>query len=201
MTLHDLEQFGNAGYAVLPGFLSEEEVKELHDEACRFFLEGKYRSAGTGRGEDQTIRPNLRRDQTLWWDFYQLTPPQKKLAEKLENFRLEINRNFCLGAFELEGHFSHYGPGDFYHRHRDRFQSDDRRILSTVLYLNPEWHVGDGGELRLYRWDQTNLDIQPQGGTLVFFASDAIEHEVLPSHRNRFSFAGWFKKSGEKKYV
>ena len=32
------------------------------------------------------------------------------------------------------------------------------------------------------------------------FLSDRIEHEVLPTHKRRFSFAGWFRRAGDGIY-
>jgi SM-20-related protein len=46
--------------------------------------------------------------------------------------------------------------------------------------------------LRVY--DATShTDVSPVGGTLACFLSRESEHEVLESHGERFSVAGWFK--------
>lgn len=37
------------------------------------------------------------------------------------------------------------------------------------------------------------IDVVPQGGTLVLFRSDLIEHEVLPTARDRQCVVGWFR--------
>ena len=36
------------------------------------------------------------------------------------------------------------------------------------------------------------LDIVPEGGKLVLFDSAAVEHEVLPTQRERWAVVGWF---------
>ena len=85
----------------------------------------------------------------------------------------------------------------------------DVRKLTIILYLNPDWKMGDGGELRLYlptpitittnndhnsnnnnnnnnnidddeSSSTTNyIDLSPVGGRVVLFWSDEISHEVL----------------------
>jgi hypothetical protein len=57
---------------------------------------------------------------------------------------------------------------------------DDSRKLTCIVYLNPEYQPGDGGELRLLLLDGGCLDLDPRGGRMVVFWSDEIPHEVLP---------------------
>ena len=103
----------------------------------------------------------------------------------------------------------------FYGRHFDSSPEDEstcRRKVSLLLYLNDEtWDVTkDGGVLRAYlpqsktgkkRKRNTDgldeqrgsiQDITPTGGTLVLFDSASVEHEVLPTHRERWAVVGWF---------
>lgn len=58
--------------------------------------------------------------------------------------------------------------------------NDDTRKLTCILYLNPDYNVGDGGELRLMLLNQECVNLSPRGGRLLLFWSDAIPHEVLP---------------------
>jgi len=106
----------------------------------------------------------------------------------------------------------------FYGRHFDSSPEDEstcRRKVSLLLYLNDQsWDAKkDGGVLRAYlpqrQPSQTAKkrkrdgdgpdeeggsvqDITPQGGTLVLFDSASVEHEVLPTHRERWAVVGWF---------
>jgi hypothetical protein len=57
---------------------------------------------------------------------------------------------------------------------------DDSRKLTCIIYLNPDYQPGDGGELRLLLLDGGCLDLDPRGGRMVVFWSDEIPHEVLP---------------------
>jgi hypothetical protein len=57
---------------------------------------------------------------------------------------------------------------------------DDTRKLTCIIYLNPQYQDGDGGELRLLLLNGGCLDLDPRGGRMVIFWSDEIPHEVLP---------------------
>jgi len=63
-------------------------------------------------------------------------------------------------------------------------------VVSMVIYLNPNWQPGDGGELRLYPSDGSVINIAPKAGTLALFLSE-LEHEVLPTLKPRYSITGW----------
>jgi len=96
--------------------------------------------------------------------------------------------------------------GSKYPRHVDNVSgihvgSKDLRKLTAILYLNPSWTSGDGGELRIYlgvpesdrkkivgekdykenKESETSafVDLSPVGGRLVLFYSDVVPHEVL----------------------
>jgi SM-20-related protein len=113
----------------------------------------------------------------------------------MQDLRLQINRNLFLGLSSYEAHFAHYGPGDFYKLHRDSFVGAANRVLSTVLYLNPEWQRGDGGILRIYDRDGKQIikELEPKFATMVIFLSEEIWHEVSPAKKPRRSVAGWFR--------
>ena len=84
--------------------------------------------------------------------------------------------------------------GSKYPRHVDNVHgihvgSNDLRKLTAILYLNPSWTCGDGGELRIYLEPNNKesdeevvepfVDLSPVGGRLVLFYSDEVPHEVL----------------------
>ena len=106
------------------------------------------------------------------------------------------------------------GGGCKYPRHVDNvspptgafYGGSDYRKLTAILYLNPDWREGDGGELRLYLKDRDDndcvggkggtrgvtvvdgskavdieryVDLSPVGGRMVLFWSDEVPHEVL----------------------
>jgi len=40
------------------------------------------------------------------------------------------------------------------------------------------------------------VGVLPEGGKLVVFLSESMEHEVLPASRERFSLTGWLRLRG-----
>jgi len=118
--------------------------------------------------------------------------------------QLFLNRRLLLGLFSFESHFSHYAVGDFYKRHVDALRSTKlkdsnisktNRVLSVVVYLNPDWVPENEGELILYKdeLDQEGIKVIPGFGTVVVFLSEDFPHEVLVTNRDRYSIAGWFR--------
>lgn len=189
------EQLADAGWCVMPGFVSEVEVAALREECLAAYDAGGFHAAGVGRGQAQ-IHSEVRGDRILWVDEAQAGPALRAMLGRFEELRQAVNQSLFLGLFELELHFAVYPPGGGYQRHLDRFRDDDRRSLTVILYLNePDWSEADGGLLRFWpQEDAVPLDILPAGGTLVTFLSERFWHEVLPARRQRLSLTGWFRR-------
>jgi SM-20-related protein len=148
--------------------------------------------AAIGRGGQRQVVSAVRTDRIHWLDGS--SPAQRAFLADLEALRLALNRALLLGLFEYEAHYALYPPGARYLRHYDAFRGGNRRILSTVFYLNEGWAPGDGGELRLWRADERELaTLAPLAGRALLFLSEEFPHEVLPARRDRLSIAGWFR--------
>ena len=105
--------------------------------------------------------------------------------------------------------YAYYPSGGFYRRHRDAVPNSASvlRKYSLLLYLNrdgwsPEFDAGqlrihlDGGNDEIETGVEPNfIDVEPQGGTLVLFKSDAIPHEVLDTNSERFAVVGWYNRA------
>ena len=185
------------GWSVVPGYLSEAEARELHRESREAWEHGDFRRAGVGRGGGLRIREGIRTDHVMWLDPPQATASQRAYLTRLESLRAELNRRLFLGLMDFEGHFAIYPEGGFYKPHLDRHLQSMDRVATVILYLNPEWEPGHGGELKLWtepdRQDGPCEVIEPRLGTLVCFLSGDHWHEVLPAARTRASVTGWFR--------
>lgn len=189
-----LEQLEKNKYFVWDDFLNSDELNSIHQDFIENYSAQKFKRAGIGKGNQLQLNDEIRRDETLWLEPSELNSSQKKLWEKLEFLKQEINQHFFSGLWELEGHYSYYPIGGMYHAHLDRFSQDDSRTISMVLYLNKNWNAENGGELRIHLPDSKYQDISPTGGRLVCFFSADVLHEVLEAKQPRFSFAGWWKR-------
>jgi len=152
-----------------------------------------FRPAGVGREVLHAIDPSIRSDRIHWID--PVGPETRAWFAWIEQLRLDLNRRLLLGLFDYECHYASYPPGAFYRRHYDAFRGSGNRVVSTVLYLNPEWNTGDGGELTLYRSEQAEpmMTVAPLMGRLVLFLSEEFPHEVLETCCQRRSLTGWFR--------
>jgi len=192
---HIAARLADEGWCVVENYLDALTVAQLRDEALGRWQEGCYHLARVGRGGTATHRPEIRRDQVMWFE-----PPysgvQAAHLARMEQLRGAINRKALMGLFDFECHFTRYALGAYYKKHLDRFRNDSRRTVSVVVYLNETWDAGDGGVLRLFLCDAPEAayrDIEPRGGTLVCFLSDRFWHEVMPTKRERLSLTGWFR--------
>jgi SM-20-related protein len=182
------------GYVVIETFLPALMVEALYLEA-KTLSPVAFNAAGVGRNAGAQLNSKIRSDRTLWLS--EASDTQKQYLSYMEALRLAINRQLFLGLFDFESHYSHYRKGDFYQKHLDAFKGGSNRILSSVLYLNPEWQESDGGHLALY---QDSSDAHPQliapvCNRCVIFLSDTFPHEVRVSQADRYSIAGWFRVS------
>ncbi len=182
----------------MPGCLTDTDSLRLVRECETACENGDFRRAGVGRGNALEIREDIRRDQVMWLQPGDESVEQKVYLEWLETLRLALNQQLFLGLFEFEGHFAIYPEGAFYKPHLDRHSGTSDRIVTVILYLNPDWQPGDGGELKL-RTTAGDKDgafelIEPRLGTTVCFLAGDFWHEVLPAKKTRMSITGWFRQ-------
>ena len=157
--------------------------------------EEKFRRAGIGREGDYQVNRFVRTDTIHWLEGTH--PATAAYFDFAEQIRAGLNRRLYLGLFDYECHYAFYPEGAFYKKHVDAFRGENTRVLSTVLYLNPNWTPADGGELVIY--DEITggvLDkVEPRFGCMVIFLSEEFPHEVLPTRAARYSLTGWFRKN------
>lgn len=188
-----LDSLVENGWFEWPNAVSDELCKALLAEVEVYDEIGALQRAGIGRGEQHQLNREVRRDQIKWLNGE--TMPQVQYMTQMADLKKALNRSLFLGLFEYESHFALYKKGDFYKKHRDSFRGNASRMVTTVLYLNPNWQADWGGELVIYSEDstQTLAKVLPEMGKLVVFMSEQIPHEVLPTQHPRVSVAGWFR--------
>ena len=186
------------GYSICPCALPENLTSLLLQHITQL-PDDNFKRAGIGRAKDHIINDFIRTDEICW-----ITGNSEaggawiNWAGLLQSY---LNKRLFLGLFSFESHFSHYAKGDFYKRHKDAFKGEDNRVLSVVVYLNPNWSAEDGGELIIYPQqtaqssiiEQGKITVTPSFGTIVVFLSEEFPHEVLPALRDRYAIAGWFR--------
>lgn len=185
----------NKGFAIVPGFLSIGQSRDLAMECISLREQGEFHRAGVGRGEMLEVRPEIRSDEIRWLARNDCGPLQGEYLDLMAAYQQVLNRELFLGLLEFECFCAVYPPGSFYQRHLDQFRGVEQRSITAITYLNENWQQSDGGQLRIFLNEETGetLEVLPEAGTFVTFLSANYWHEVLPAQRDRLSITGWFK--------
>ncbi|WP_226876533.1 2OG-Fe(II) oxygenase [Microbulbifer hainanensis] len=189
------------GYIVLPAPVSPATLGGMLRH-FRSIDRDQFKRAGIGREEDHQLNRFVRSDRIFWLD--DANPAVSSYLNWMETLRQGLNRRLFLGLFDYECHYAYYERGTFYKKHLDAFKGGTNRVVSTVLYLTPNWQPRDGGELAVYPPESPDaataadplFKVAPRFGQMVIFLSEEFPHEVLTVNRPRYSVTGWFRVNG-----
>ena len=179
------------GYFIASELLPETITASLYQRVTQLDRDDFY-IPGIGRQHTFQLNQQIRSDETRWLTVDNGT--DGSYLDWMSNLRNELNQRLYMGLFKYEAHYAHYAPGAFYQRHVDAFKGKSNRVLTSLIYLNPNWQTTDGGELLIYH-PETNEVIEkilPEYGKFIVFLSDQFPHEVLQAKRDRYSVSGWF---------
>jgi SM-20-related protein len=193
------DQLTTSRWLVIGDWLAADAQQLLLDEVRQRAQRGSLSRSRVGRGSEMQVAVAIRGDSIEWLHENEASPAVVELLQRLDAIRTAMNERLYLGLVDTEAHFAHYPPGSGYQRHLDRFRSLDTRTLSLVVHLGDPWLGEHGGELRLFiegADGELSIDLPPKPGQLTVFVSAEIEHEVLPTRRDRYSIAGWMRRRG-----
>lgn len=184
-----IDLLADRDYVVIDNFLPDEDYGRIRLLLMTRLEEDKFQQAGIGSVYHNHKETTVRSDYTHWID--------KKRDQELNSFFevvdetiSNLNRFCFLSLSGFEFHFAHYPEGTFYKRHLDQFKERSNRLISMIIYLNEDWQQGDGGELVIYKDDET-IRVDPLANRCILFKSTVLEHEVLTSYKDRYSLTGW----------
>jgi SM-20-related protein len=185
------------GYLIIDKSMPDALLQNLSD-SFQALNQSDFKAAGIGRQSDFQLHESIRSDKIHW--ITNTTVTTSDFLQWMESLRVGLNRRLFLGLFDYESHFAYYPIGAFYKKHVDAFRDSRKsaksnRVLSTVLYLNKDWHTSHGGELVVYHENGQQIleKILPEFGRMIIFLSEKFPHEVLAGNRERKSIAGWFR--------
>lgn len=191
-----LDDLVNDGYCITDNLVAPELAEALFNEGQSRWDEGVFEPARIGRQQQLAYNRAIRGDAIYWLEPDDKSPTIQTLFELCDDLQRTFNQQLFLGLKRIELHYARYDSGAGYARHRDQHQHTFHRKITFISYLNPNWRVGDGGELVIYDPDEPSQvleEVQPLFGRTVIFRSELLEHEVLPSHATRWSVTGWFR--------
>jgi SM-20-related protein len=186
----ELSALGERGWFLRDDFLTHAQVLALRAEADALHANGRFTAAGVGRSQ-RSRDGSVRSDEHLWLD-PETGSVFAALHAHLAELGQSLRREAYLGLEDFDFQLARYGPGDAYARHRDAFRGRNERRVTAIVYLNPAWEPEQGGQLRLHVGGERH-DVDPRGGRLVVFLSEAIEHEVLPAQAIRYATTAWYR--------
>lgn len=173
-------------------FLSEELAFELKGNLMGLYAKEELAHAGIGNDHLLSHNKDIRRDKIFWLDRRNENKHENAFFDFVDEFVVYLNQTCFTGIKSYEFHYALYEKGAFYKKHHDQFKTDGGRAFSMIMYLNEGWAEGDGGELKVYQQAEFKI-ISPDNRKCVFFKSDELPHEVLPSNTKRMSITGWLK--------
>ncbi|MEJ6583719.1 MAG: 2OG-Fe(II) oxygenase [Crocinitomicaceae bacterium] len=184
-----LDQLAENDYVIIDDFISEELFGSVSTYFSARLAEDDLAKAGIGALGTYTVDKQIRGDYVYWLDESKDTTLQPFFAQ-MNEFVSKLKRFCFLSISDVECHLAYYPIGSFYKRHVDQFKERNNRILSFVLYLNPNWKEEHEGELVIYK-DEKTIKVAPIKSRLILFKSAGLEHEVALTHNERFSLTGW----------
>eukprot|EP00584_Thalassiosira_punctigera_P005055 CAMPEP_0172533462 /NCGR_PEP_ID=MMETSP1067-20121228/6160_1 /TAXON_ID=265564 ORGANISM="Thalassiosira punctigera, Strain Tpunct2005C2" /NCGR_SAMPLE_ID=MMETSP1067 /ASSEMBLY_ACC=CAM_ASM_000444 /LENGTH=327 /DNA_ID=CAMNT_0013318109 /DNA_START=65 /DNA_END=1048 /DNA_ORIENTATION=+ len=204
-----LAQVQKENHAVVDDFISQEIADQLLADVNRLYSSGQFQEHYFQFGGVLLKKPNVFeldlsdpskldvRDFGIWErvvrdvgpSFIRRMDELDRTSSGASSLSLQTNRPPAIklqinaGGGSFPWHFDNPGP-------------PNKRILTCVIYLNPSWKEGDGGEIVLCPFLSRSIVIPPLHRRAVFFLSDRILHRVLPSNTRRVCFTMWCNGQG-----
>lgn len=187
-----IDSFIEDKVGIAENFLDVSLAANLKNNLTRLFENKALLNAGVGNSALVNQDKLIRSDVIYWLDRKHQNKHENDFFDLMDKFVLYLNQTCYTGITGYEFHYTLYEPGTFYKKHIDQFQNNGSRQYSMIMYLNADWSMEDGGELRIYHQNEEQ-DIAPKNGKSVFFRSSDLAHEVLLTNKQRMSITGWLK--------
>ena len=188
------------GYAVVDGVLGETWCHLLRDDIITLAerrLLGRNATHLVRRGTTSLlVKNNIFETEIGAHEEARVNAPH--LATLYADKTLRDRLRDCVGgplrSQSLKVQLNH-GNGGCFPLHFDGDPALDDRVVTAVLYLNPDWSESHGGHLQLVPFPERPVDVAPLFDRLVLFASHDTLHRALPSQSVRFCVTLWFYRT------
>lgn len=215
LTANHVRQLKEDRYVVIPHFLAESVLDALRADVQTLREGAAFRAAKIGQDSTHALNADIRVAETCFLGPTRLSRHPPSAARTHVYAVLDAVRRDLAAAFAApldptltELLYASYPQGGYYRRHRDAVPGSvsTLRKYSLLLYLNKDWNMErDGGALRLHfdsgggdelapGQEPDYIDVEPAGGTLLLFQSDALPHEVRDTVRERLAIVGWYNR-------
>eukprot|EP00929_Paragymnodinium_shiwhaense_P074614 TRINITY_DN38196_c0_g1_i1.p1 TRINITY_DN38196_c0_g1~~TRINITY_DN38196_c0_g1_i1.p1 ORF type:complete len:398 (-),score=68.32 TRINITY_DN38196_c0_g1_i1:311-1504(-) len=204
-------------FAVMDGFLLPVVADAVRQSVVTAHKAGRLLPVGimssSSKAEEAFVNENLRSDRVSWVDkkdagFEILGNLAVLLGTLVSELSERLPELKCINS-QTKFMAVCYPPGSRYTAHVDHdgvCEATKPRRLTAILYLNPSWVEGDGGELVMYepasKEDQSSLQRPPiakvaplHNRLLVFWPDWRVPHEVSVASKERYAVTLWFMES------
>ncbi|KAF9130154.1 hypothetical protein BGW39_003391 [Mortierella sp. 14UC] len=206
----NVNQLFEQGYTVLDDVLPPTTIQSVRQWATEMFKSGQMDKASGKHDEkeDPFREGNARGDYTIWVSpgskFLEVSPELKECVDWFSGRLHEDLAKVVHLHGQAEYQLAYYPPdSSHYERHRDSFPTDDKddvdqRRVTAIVYFNPDWKQGNGGELRIFDKgmgdeDEKEIDIAPLAARCVVFLSGVMDHAVMPAFEERIALTSWYR--------
>eukprot|EP00049_Salpingoeca_infusionum_P020310 m.363788 g.363788 ORF g.363788 m.363788 type:complete len:316 (-) comp24221_c0_seq1:247-1194(-) len=193
--LRDLETLG---YTTVEGAWGEEKVTQFRDEMDLLQDKGYFSpnqvQFTTSQGSMVLTKPGIYECDLHSEEPRAHVPALSELFDSMDTLQshlqlFELSRGGkSTFTFKLQ---INDGTSGCFPWHYDNPTRPNKRRVTCLVYLNPEWQDGDGGEVVLLPFLQKPVTIPPRGDTTLLFLSDVILHRVLEASKKRHCFTLW----------
>ena len=159
-----IECLTTRGFGSVDDWFTTAEINDLRQALMDRYRSDDFRLAGIGSKFNFQRDTAIRNDRIRWLDRSTELLAERRFFAVIDDFTDYLNRTCFAGIREIEFHYAVYEPGSFYRRHADRFDDNDQRRFTLVMYLTENWQPGDGGELVIYHRDGSHVVEPPPAG-------------------------------------
>lgn len=184
-----MDHLADHDYVIVDNFISDEDFILIREYFNKMEEADLLKKAGIGAYNEQQIISEVRGDYIYWLDA-QKDSELSPFFEMIDELSQKLKRYCFISLSGSEFHLAHYPAGSRYEKHLDHFSEQSNRQITVLIYLNDKWEKSHGGELKVYSEDGDFL-VEPIAKRLLIFKSDCVEHEVLLTHKDRYSLSGW----------
>jgi len=184
------------GFVVVDGMFGEARAAALRAEAVDFAHSGKMPQHFWKFGSATLTKPNIFEadlcDEAMRTALPNMSDVffEDTIVASLMEYGPELRLSRGPSAKSVKLQYNR-GNGGCFPLHYDNAGRPSCRKVTCVVYLNPDWKEGDGGELELMPFLQPKVVIPPLFDRAVLFQSDRILHRVRPATVERYCFTIW----------
>mmetsp|Transcript_91625 Transcript_91625/g.147919 ORF Transcript_91625/g.147919 Transcript_91625/m.147919 type:complete len:296 (+) Transcript_91625:381-1268(+) len=205
-----LAALNSQGYYIKDDFLGQEACEFMRAEAEAFYTAGALKSGkstrwNTKKEEVETYeKKNVLTMQIQGGSSYAKSPRLVEYVVEITKGVSQAINTASTGPMLLTSHQTNklavcLGDGSEYTKHYDNAGGTDRRKLTVLYYMNPNWAVDQGGMFRAFADSDSPecyVDIEPVADRILFFWSDVLVHGVGPSFaestdQHRYALTVW----------